>query len=280
MFGRSEIKGHPVRNSISKRRGAVQIQQSDEHHFFKCPLCSFRTPLRGDLQKHISMYHKQVFVCKICTSKFSSREDLVEHKRLSHLNIPLESEQGRVYSCQKCGSKFANAKIFAVHVKITCLKGDFVGPSGKKNKYRLYNPSNMVQKTTDGKISQMLKKEEKFSDSLPFHQLPQSQPKGFFDTSLETQTRPVITHVQVKKCLLRSLGNAKQCKLCDKMFSREKAAVDHVFESHDYLLGPSNDNLERKGRQILSAFFGHQALNLESSTPPIKTENTFGDIED
>ena len=47
-------------------------QNSDAHiNFFKCPICSFRTPLRGDLQKHISMYHKQVFVCNICTSKFS-----------------------------------------------------------------------------------------------------------------------------------------------------------------------------------------------------------------
>lgn len=214
MFGRSEVKGrHPVKTINSMRRGEMQTQPSDSHHFFKCPICSFRTPLRGDLQKHISMYHKQVFVCKICTSKFSSREDLVEHKRLSHLNVPLESDQGRVYSCQKCGSKFANAKIFTVHVKITCLKGDFVGQSGKRKKYQLVNPLNMVQKTTNGKISEMLKEER---DSLQFHQLPQSQ--GFFDT---------------------------------------------------------ND----KRRTMLSAFFGQQALNLES-TKPIKTEKKFGDIED
>ena len=64
--------------------------------------------------------------------------------------------------------------------------------------------------------------------------------------NLETQARPVITRVQVKKSLLRSLGNAKQCKLCDKVFSREKAAVAHVFESHEELLSPSDDNLERK----------------------------------
>ena len=187
MFGRSEVKGnHPGNTIISKKRGEMQTQQLDEHYFFKCPICSFRTPLRGDLQKHISMYHKQVFVCKICTSKFSSREDLVEHKRLSHLNIPLKSEQGRVYSCQKCGSKFANAKIFTVHVKITCLKGDFVGQSGKRNKYRLYNPANMVQKTTNSKINQIIKDEEKIRDSLPFHQLPKSQ--GFFDTYEKRKT--------------------------------------------------------------------------------------------
>ena len=56
---------------------------------------------------------------------------------------------------------------------------------------------------------------------------------------LGAQSRPVITRVQVKKNLLRSLGNAKQCRLCDKMFSREKAAVAHVFQSHDDLLQPS-----------------------------------------
>lgn len=69
---------------------------------------------------------------------------------------------------------------------------------------------------------------------------------GNVKRNLETQARPVITRVQVKKSLLRSLGNAKQCKLCDKMFSREKAAVAHVFDIHQNLLGPSDDNLERK----------------------------------
>ena len=69
---------------------------------------------------------------------------------------------------------------------------------------------------------------------------------GDVKRNLETQARPVITRVQVKKSLLRSLGNAKQCKLCDKMFSREKAAVAHVFESHNDLLGPGDNNLERK----------------------------------
>ena len=116
MFSNSEVKGHPMRTIIKRRIGEMQKQNSDEHHFFKCPICSFRTPLRGDLQKHISMYHKQVFVCKICTSKFSSRSDLAEHKRLSHLNYQEENDEGRVYSCHKCGSRFDNAKIFAVHV--------------------------------------------------------------------------------------------------------------------------------------------------------------------
>ena len=69
---------------------------------------------------------------------------------------------------------------------------------------------------------------------------------GHVKKSLEAQSRPVITRVQVKKSLLRSIGNAKQCKLCDKMFSREKAAVAHVFESHNDLLQPADDTLARR----------------------------------
>ena len=50
--------------------------------------------------------------------------------------------------------------------------------------------------------------------------------------------QPIVTRVQVKKNLLRNVGNAKQCKLCDKIFSTEKSAVAHVFEVHNDLLQP------------------------------------------
>ena len=32
--------------------------------------------------------------------------------------------------------------------------------------------------------------------------------------------------------MLKKIGNAKQCKLCNKIFSSEFQAVDHVYEAH------------------------------------------------
>ena len=58
---------------------------------------------------------------------------------------------------------------------------------------------------------------------------------------IEATSLPIVTRIQVKKSLLRSVGNAKQCRLCDKVFSRERAAVVHVFEDHTDLLQPSED---------------------------------------
>ena len=141
MFSFSENKSHLVKTVISKGRGDGQKQNSESCQFFKCPICSFRTPLRGDLQKHIPMYHKQVFACKICDYKFSSKDDLAAHKEL----CPLKTEEVRVYSCRKCGSKFDNAKIFAVHVKVTCLKGDFIKDTGKKTFMHSFQPHNALE---------------------------------------------------------------------------------------------------------------------------------------
>ena len=61
-----------------------------------------------------------------------------------------------------------------------------------------------------------------------------------------TEERPVITRVQVKKNLLKTLGNGKQCLLCNKLFSREKVAVEHVFDLHQDLL-QSPDYIRKQG---------------------------------
>ena len=53
--------------------------------------------------------------------------------------------------------------------------------------------------------------------------------------------KPIITRVQVKKSLLKTIGNAKQCLLCNKVFSREKEAVGHVFQLHQDLLQSPDD---------------------------------------
>jgi len=39
--------------------------------------------------------------------------------------------------------------------------------------------------------------------------------------------------INIKKDLLVKVGNAKQCKLCDKIFSSEFKAVDHVHQTHN-----------------------------------------------
>jgi len=59
------------------------------------------------------------------------------------------------------------------------------------------------------------------------------------------EERPVISRVQVKKSLLKTIGNAKQCLLCNKVFSREKVAVGHVFHLHQDLLQSPDDILKQ-----------------------------------
>ena len=39
--------------------------------------------------------------------------------------------------------------------------------------------------------------------------------------------------INIKKDLLKTIGNAKQCKVCNKLFSSEFKAVDHVIEVHN-----------------------------------------------
>ena len=39
--------------------------------------------------------------------------------------------------------------------------------------------------------------------------------------------------INIKKDLLLKVGNAKQCKLCKKIFSSEFKAVEHVHEVHN-----------------------------------------------
>ena len=51
----------------------------------------------------------------------------------------------------------------------------------------------------------------------------------------------MITRVQVKKSLLKNVGNAKQCLLCSRVFSRERMAVEHVFGDHGDLLRSPGD---------------------------------------
>ena len=98
----------------------------------------------------------------------------------------LKLKMGREYSCHKCGSRFDNAKIFAVQVKVTCLKGDFIKQTGKKKTFQPHNASEMVKKTTNCKINQKLEEEKRFRDSIQFHQLPESQ--GFFENNDERTT--------------------------------------------------------------------------------------------
>jgi len=45
--------------------------------------------------------------------------------------------------------------------------------------------------------------------------------------------KPVEVKINIKKDLLKKIGNAKQCKLCNKLFSSEFKAVDHIHEVHN-----------------------------------------------
>ena len=38
--------------------------------------------------------------------------------------------------------------------------------------------------------------------------------------------------INIKKDLIRKVGQAKQCQLCGRIFSSEYKAIDHVLEDH------------------------------------------------
>lgn len=75
------------------------------------------------------------------------------------------------------------------------------------------------------------------------------------------QERPVITKVQVKKSLLKTIGNAKQCLLCNKVFSREKEAVGHVYQLHQDILQSPDDITKLSENRAINSI----VLNKKSS---------------
>ena len=224
-----------------------ELQRSPEmHNFFKCPICSFKTPLRCDLQKHISLYHKQVFVCKDCQAKFDSKESFVLHKRRYHQKQDslLGSENGQVFNCNNCGSRFDNATIFAAHVKVTCLKGDFMKHSKRKNQFEPHVAAKKGKMTdyelkTDFKIRQV-KKECKHCSIV-------------FDG--ETYMR----HILMYKYACKE-------KDCHNRFT-DSISLNFHKKSHLASEGQLEDDDKRN---ILSKFFGEQSLNLDQSCPKDK----------
>ena len=127
----------------------------------------------------------QTIVC-LQSSKFSSRSDLAEHKRLSHLDYPVENDEGRVYSCQKCGSRFDNAKIFAVHVKVLVWKVTLSNKRVKRPTFSHTMPQQWWTEQDSKNLAKGLKRKKKFHDSIQFHQLPKSQ--GFFENNYKRTT--------------------------------------------------------------------------------------------
>ena len=261
MFSFSKVKSLPVKITISKGREDVQKQNSEPGQFFKCPICSFRTPLRGDLQKHISMYHKQVFVCKICNTKLSSKDDLAAHKEL----CPMKSEGARVYSCRKCGSKFDNAKIFEVHVKVTCLKGDFLKDTGKKTS-RNFQPHNALEMKS-GLIKRSRTDFQPHNSSYVVAGL-----QGDFHNKNGKKT-----HFQLKKQVPNVVKIKKPINGQKSRMSKERP-YDKIFrDSVKFHKLPQSQGLfenDDKRTTMLSAFFEQQALHLES-TNNVKTEKSF-----
>ena len=281
MFSVSENKNHSVKTAVSsKGRGDVQKQKSDSCQFFKCPICSFRTPLRGDLQKHISMYHKQVFVCKICNLKFSSKDNLAAHKEL----CSLKSEVARVYSCRKCGSKFDNAKIFSVHVKVTCLKGDFIKDTGKKifTHFQPHNALEMSSKRThsQSQISSNLvtglrgglikhsgtkthfqpRNSTNVVTGLKHDFLNKSRKKSHF----QLHNTPHVNMVKARKPINDKINRMKKEGPYDEIF-QDSLQFHKLPQTQGFF---ENDD---KRTTMLSAFFEQQALHL-GSTNNVKTE--------
>ena len=59
-----------------------------------------------------------------------------------------------------------------------------------------------------------------------------------------------VKDINIKKDLIKKIGQAKQCQLCKKLFSSEYKAIAHVHEEHKniqleavkHLVGKSRDS--------------------------------------
>ena len=41
-----------------------------------------------------------------------------------------------------------------------------------------------------------------------------------------------MSKINIKKDLIKKIGQCKQCQLCNKLFSTEYKAIDHILEDH------------------------------------------------
>eukprot|EP00092_Neocalanus_flemingeri_P089747 GFUD01113600.1.p1 GENE.GFUD01113600.1~~GFUD01113600.1.p1 ORF type:complete len:387 (-),score=98.52 GFUD01113600.1:43-1203(-) len=69
------------------------------------------------------------------------------------------------------------------------------------------------------------------------------------DKGQEKKRQLKVKDIDIKKDLIKKIGQAKQCQLCKKLFSSEYKAIAHIHEDHndinmeavEHLLGKSND---------------------------------------
>ena len=84
--------------------------------------------------------------------------------------------------------------------------------------------------------------------------------------------------INIKKDLLVKVGNAKQCKLCDKIFSSEFKAVDHIHQTHNDIESIKSKiaeksftkKIENKKNQYKCKFCGLAFLTKEATVPHLK----------
>ena len=93
--------------------------------------------------------------------------------------------------------------------------------------------------------------------------------------------------INIKKDLLVKVGNAKQCKLCDKIFSSEFKAVDHVNQTHNHIESikskiaekTPNKNIEVKKNLWKCKFCGLTFSNKEATVPHLKEIHGINTLE-
>uniref|UniRef100_A0A914YBZ1 Uncharacterized protein n=1 Tax=Panagrolaimus superbus TaxID=310955 RepID=A0A914YBZ1_9BILA len=77
---------------------------------YKCPLCTFASPNRGTIRKHIRSIHthETPYSCPQCFMAFKVQSNLARHLR-SHSQI-------KPYKCKSCGSEYADKKNMDAHI--------------------------------------------------------------------------------------------------------------------------------------------------------------------
>ena len=75
----------------ASKRGLVEHKKynhPEESDFIFCHLCTYKTPAKNSLKKHIAMVHQKIkrFACDQCSRQFYMKSQLTKHIKSKHFN--------------------------------------------------------------------------------------------------------------------------------------------------------------------------------------------------
>ena len=98
----------PVQPDYEPGAEEITVIKSEEGTLlFKCPLCSFTTKFKANVERHKLARHSNKAFCSECQKLFNTREDLLRHRKTHH--------GSRDYLCDICSKTFKSRGLLRNH---------------------------------------------------------------------------------------------------------------------------------------------------------------------